>query len=542
MRDLKGDWRDIFNGFMLALDLRKMFLALCGIVFTVFGIGAVTAIIGNAIDAEYVQRPSGFLLHEVQRTVCQSWHVIFSGTAGHSADWKIYVPYSIFAILALIVIWSYFGGAICRIAAYEIAKDGERIETAKALKFASKKFWSFFWAPLICVIGFAFFFLCNFLGGAIGKVLDIIPYVGIIGAPLVSILLPLAILSGFIMTLILLGTVAGSSLFAPAVAAEGTDSFDAVSRGFSYVYSRPWHYIGYQTLSAVYGYICIAFVILFTVTMCHIGIKAGAAGFDIFGVWQRDHYDHVADASWGMILSQDHEKARYDWSPQALVTEPHPYGRLQSLSVCIVRPDWNWTLDRVGSAQTPMTTDEIRQRWQDLEKRWKNEKEAKKREIQKAHCKDIFHFGVAASQVNPDAAHSAFSIVASVEPQFPGLQAALKKVAKTAPPEAKRTKPATNPAGHKGATYILTAWLIVILGLALGYPVSYFFSQQTLIYFILRKKVDGIEMNEVFEETEEEEKMPEPIAPPKPVETSPAPPPPPVAPPSEGKSPDAPKS
>ena len=30
MRDLKGDWKDLFNGFMVALDMRKMFLAFCG--------------------------------------------------------------------------------------------------------------------------------------------------------------------------------------------------------------------------------------------------------------------------------------------------------------------------------------------------------------------------------------------------------------------------------------------------------------------------------------------------------------------------------
>ena len=38
MRELKGDWRDLFNGFMLALDLRKMFLGFVGILFS---LGAV---------------------------------------------------------------------------------------------------------------------------------------------------------------------------------------------------------------------------------------------------------------------------------------------------------------------------------------------------------------------------------------------------------------------------------------------------------------------------------------------------------------------
>ncbi|SVC05049.1 uncharacterized protein METZ01_LOCUS257903, partial [marine metagenome] len=160
---------------MVALDMRKMFLAFCGIVFTVVLLGGSTAYIGNMRDSDAVTRPTGFLLHEIWNTVADSWHVIFTGSEELPADWKIYVPYSIFFVLLFLTIWSYFGGAISRIAAYEIARDGERIETAKALKFSRKKFWSFFWAPLICAIGFGFFFFCNFLFGAIGGVLEFIP-------------------------------------------------------------------------------------------------------------------------------------------------------------------------------------------------------------------------------------------------------------------------------------------------------------------------------------------------------------------------------
>jgi hypothetical protein len=71
-------------------------------------------------------------------------------------------------------------------------------------------------------------------------------------------------------------------------------------------------------------------------------------------------------------------------------------------------------------------------------------------------------------------------------------------------------------------------WLIIALGLALGYIPSYVLSQQTLIYGLLRKRVDGIEMNEVFEETEDEPAPAEPAKapePPKPPKAEPPPPP-----------------
>jgi hypothetical protein len=427
MRELKGDWRDLFNGFMVALDLRKCFLALCGIAVTIFACGGLTIYLGNHLDWQHVQVPRDLVLHKWWVAACQSWDVIYWGTAdptgeikgGYRHDHWIALSYSIVFGVLLLGIWSYFGGAIARIAAYEIAKDGERIETRKALQFARRKFWSFFWAPLICLIGFLFFAFCCYAGGVVGKALDYLW----VGSVLVAVLLPLALLSGFIMTLILVGSVTGLPLFLPAVAAEGTDSFDAVSRGFSYVYSRPWHYLGYQGISAAYGYVCIAFVILFAVTMCHLGVKMGEMGFELCGAWVRkdaqgqrlSEFRDVSNAAWGMILSERHTDSRiYRWDCASIVREPHPYGRLMVLSNQIVNAD-----------------------------------------------RDVREL----------------------------------------------------PLNHTLAGVAVTLWLVITLGLALGYVVSYAISQQTMIYYILRKKVDGIEMNEVFEEQEEEAKPAEAAGP-----------------------------
>jgi uncharacterized membrane protein len=464
MRELKGDWRDLFNGFMVALDLRKCFLALLGIFVTICLCGGLTIMLGNSLDRPTVVVPKDLVLHHWWDTQKTSWDVIYNGAykwkkveALNAPDGVMMAPKSaaplaavvlegrekasafvrvgytaLFALLFL-TIWSYFGGAIARIAAYEIAKDGERIETRKALQFARRKFWSFFWAPLICVIGFFFFALCNYAGGLVGSVLDLAR----IGALVVALLLPLALLSGFIMTLICVGTVTGLPLFAPAVAAEGTDSFDAVSRGFSYVYSRPWHYIWYQMVSSAYGYICIGFVILFAIGMCHFGIEAGAQGFEVSGAWRKGEFHKVANASWALILSEEHKGCgKYRWDPVSILEAPHPYGRLQNLSNHLV----------------------------------------------------------------------------GVNYQDPNVA------------QGKETT-------HNIASFLVTFWLAITLGLALGYVVSFFISQQTMIYYILRKKVDGIEMNEVFEESEEEAKpaeapkpgaAPAPSAPPaadaKPVE------------------------
>ena len=460
MRELKGDWKDLFNGFMLALDLRKMFLGFCGIVFTAAGPLLATCWSANLIDDKLIEQPKSAAPHELWEVVRASFSLIYCGAPGHPTDWTLWFPHLLAMMVSILAIWAYFGGAISRIAAYEIAKDGERIETARALQFARRKFWAFFMSPWVCLIGLGFFFACNWAGGVVGRILD---YVWI-GGPLVAILLPLALLSGFVMTLIGVGTVAGFPLFSPAVAAEGTDAFDAMSRGFSYVYSRPWHYLWYQTVAGLYGVVCISFVILFAVTLCHAGLCAGAAGFDMFlvretktptpppkkpenatpkelEVWQKknkdyytqlqnaaedygprhDKFRHIAHAAWATILTDefDHERIK-PTRPVKFV-----YAKLMKASNCIVRPDYSMTIPRLESS------------------------------------------------------------------------------------------------GHRLAAQIVLMWLVIALGLAIGYIPSYILSQQTLIYALLRKRVDGIEMNEVFEETEDEPVPAESVKAPEPPKAEP---------------------
>ena len=49
----------------------------------------------------------------------------------------------------------------------------------------------------------------------------------------------------------------------PAVAYDGSDCFDAISRALSYVYSRPWCLGFFTVIAAVYAAVCYLFVRLF---------------------------------------------------------------------------------------------------------------------------------------------------------------------------------------------------------------------------------------------------------------------------------------
>jgi hypothetical protein len=64
--------------------------------------------------------------------------------------------------------------------------------------------------------------------------------------------------------LMFIGLVVGWPLLFPAVSAEGSDSFDAISRAYSYIYTKPWRYLWYELVGKAYGIACAAFIILFT--------------------------------------------------------------------------------------------------------------------------------------------------------------------------------------------------------------------------------------------------------------------------------------
>ena len=186
-----------------------------------------------------------------------------------------------------LVVWSLFGGAIARIAAVQVADEGKRLSMRQGLSFAASKFLSFLSAPLIPAI----------IVVGIGLVVAIIAGVAFGVFVLdwaVGALYFLALAAGFVMTLVILGTAGGLNLMYPTIAVEGSDSFDAISRSFSYVYSRPWRMLWYTTVALAYGAICYLFVRLFIWLM--IVLAHASVGLLVF--WRQA--DNL-DALWPVI-------------------------------------------------------------------------------------------------------------------------------------------------------------------------------------------------------------------------------------------------
>lgn len=196
---------------------------------------------------------------------------------GRGGVWLI-TEHWLFALLfvpVVILIWGLFGGGVCRMAAIKFARD-ETIPIKEALRYAWGKLLNgFFLAPVIplgacVVIGVVLVFGGMFLS---------IPWVGDVLGGLAFVL---ALLAGLIMALLLVGTVAGGSLFWPTVAVEDSDAFDAVQRGFSYVYGRPLRAVWYAlwlSVFASFGWLFVMFVVWLSAACTHVCIGLGSGIF-----------------------------------------------------------------------------------------------------------------------------------------------------------------------------------------------------------------------------------------------------------------------
>ena len=145
------------------------------------------------------------------------------------------------------LVWAFFGSAITRVAAVELA-TGERIGWGEMIAHVREKWQAYCAAPLLSLAGV----LVVALPIAVGGLLLWIPGIGEVIA---GVLWPLALAGGVLMAMLLLGLLFGWPLMWATISAEGTDSFDALSRCYAYVFQRPLHYLFYAAVAAVIGYL-----------------------------------------------------------------------------------------------------------------------------------------------------------------------------------------------------------------------------------------------------------------------------------------------
>lgn len=167
----------------------------------------------------------------------------------HAGGWNR--VYFLLATIWTLVTWSLFGGAITRMAAVQVARN-EKIGLVEAVRFVLNRYLSYLSAPLFPLV-----FVGVIVIGLI--IFGLIQSIPIVGEILDGLLWPVTLLGGLAMAVVLLGLV-GWPMMSATISAEGSDSFDAISRSYSYVYQSPWHYIWYSLVALAYGAVVVFFV------------------------------------------------------------------------------------------------------------------------------------------------------------------------------------------------------------------------------------------------------------------------------------------
>jgi hypothetical protein len=161
--------------------------------------------------------------------------------------------YLLLVILWGVATWAFFGGVITRIAAVQLTGK-DRITLIQAVRFVADRYWSYLLSPIV-PIGVVAAITIGLM------VFGFVALIPIVGDVLYGVGLPLLLLGGLIMAVLLVGLV-GYPLMFPTLSVEGSDTFDALSRAYNYVFQAPWQYLWNAAVALVYGVVVTFFVVL----------------------------------------------------------------------------------------------------------------------------------------------------------------------------------------------------------------------------------------------------------------------------------------
>lgn len=143
-----------------------------------------------------------------------------------------------------LIVWTIFGGTITRIAALQLTRQPSA-GLLRSFRYTARRWPSYFGAPLFPLVGVLLTILILLPVGLLAR--------ADIGLTIVSVLWPLLLLAGLLLTVIGVGLFFGWPLMWGTLSTEGLDMFEALSRTYAYVYQRPWHFVGYVILAALLG-------------------------------------------------------------------------------------------------------------------------------------------------------------------------------------------------------------------------------------------------------------------------------------------------
>lgn len=214
----------------------------------------------------------------------------------HRANFWVYV-YILLLIFWLLVVWAFFGGVLTRMAVLQLAgKEGGGLR--EAITYVRRRYLSYLLSPLVPIFLIGFLVLCCMLFG----VIHWIPGVGDIFD---GLFWWLPLIAGLVMTLVLVGMI-GYPMMYTTLSAEGSDTFDAMSRSYNYVYESPWHYLWYCIVAIAYGAVLTLFVVIVGSLTAYFA-KWGVSKFPAWGSDRSPEYLFIyspESLGWRQLLTQ----------------------------------------------------------------------------------------------------------------------------------------------------------------------------------------------------------------------------------------------
>ena len=297
-------WPEVFPSVLLlsvwklAINLRALLLAAVGLLATMAAWWAFTQIFGAALDqssessqivsaATSFQAPRDALLPAPDllginrispRAIAETTPIVtawdfFTRPLRYVFSTRLSFGQALYLLAAgmiLLAVWAFIGGAISRLAVVELAR-GEKLSWGQTLSHARDKWASYFAAPLFPLFGVALAAIPLAIVGLLMKA-------GSVGVVIGGLLWPLVLLVGLVMAILLVGLLLNWPLMWATISAEGTDSFDALSRSYAYSFQRPLLYFGYLLMAAIVGALLMILVNLFALSVLQLSYWAVSLG------------------------------------------------------------------------------------------------------------------------------------------------------------------------------------------------------------------------------------------------------------------------
>jgi hypothetical protein len=272
-------WLGLVRAVRLAFAPRMLVLGALGLAATIAGWGMIGWIFSSSSDPTLMRvrniiepwpeiavtdlAPDGPLplvsisvLDPAKSPAQLPWKVL-SGPFQHLFNWDVSVASFTYLLLCgiwALLVWALFGAAITRGAALWFARE-DRLSFRRSLGWGVMKWPAYVGGPLFTLAGVMIAVIPVAILCVLLK-LDL-------GVLLVGIIWPIVLLCGLFVAILLVGLLFGWPLMWPTVSAEGTDSFDALSRSYSYTYQRPVHYLFYAAIAGILGTLAWVVVLIF---------------------------------------------------------------------------------------------------------------------------------------------------------------------------------------------------------------------------------------------------------------------------------------